>query len=140
MKLLLTLFVALLAFTAGYVTWVTVHIVRQRRAERILAHQLAEDASFHEILSRYAEQIYQFGQPSNESFQDLWSYVLECSARLHPHGYLIAEALTQPSTVDRQRYLGKVVQQALRSMLEIPYTELELGAGEAAKPGQLAPV
>jgi hypothetical protein len=141
MKLLLILFIVLLAFTVGYATWITVHIVRQRRAERALTKQLSGDTAFHEILTRYAEQIYQFGQPSPETTRDLWSYVLECAAGLNPHGYLIAEALTQPSVVDRHRYLGKIVQQALRSMLRIPFAELELGTRDAPPtPEQLAAV
>jgi hypothetical protein len=131
MKLMLTLFLGSFVLAAGYAAVVTIHIVRQRRAERTLASQLAEDTTFHEILAQYAEQIYQFGQPCPESAGRLWSHVLQRASGLRPHGYFIAKALTRPSLIDRHRYLGKVVQQALRSTLKIPFAELELAAVDA---------
>lgn len=140
MKLLLMLFVALPAITVGYATWVTVHIIRQRRAERSLASQLAEDSTFHELVAQYAEQVYQFGQPSPESVRRLWAHVLDRASGLRPHGSFVAEALTRPSVIDRQRYLGKVVQQALRGMLNIPFAELELPAAGARRRGQMASI
>lgn len=132
MKLILALFLSLLAITVGYATCVTVHVVRQRRAERTLASQLAEDTTFRDLLAQYAEQSYQFGQPSPESVRGLWSHVLNCASGLRPHGNFVAAALTQPSIIDRHRYLGKVVEQALGTMLVIPVAELELPAAEAA--------
>lgn len=124
-----------LACTAAavYATASVRHIVEQKRAERVLAAELAADADFRERLSRYADEVYQYGHPRAATVGELWRYVRGRAAAVRPHGVLVVEALSQPALGDRYRYLRKLVTQALETMLDVPVDELELKSTYVAR-------
>jgi hypothetical protein len=141
MRLLLTLALVLVSGVAlGYAAHSLLHAVRQRRSEKILAKLLAEDATFRERLTKFADDVYQLGRARHSTIEDLWFHVLNRAMSIKPHGYLVADALDQPSKVDRYRYLGKVVEQALGMMLDIPVAELELEPPALVKSEEMAGV
>lgn len=124
--LLAALVPGLAVLFAGMVFVHVRHIVRQQRAERRLVALLAGDAGFRSTLADYAEEVYREGRARPEARGELARTVSERVRQLGADGWLVREALEQPSLVGRQRYLDKITLQTLTELVDVPVRELEL--------------